>query len=173
MGRPVSKKSPTKTPDKPQHIAEGHDKVASVVRIEDIYLSGCNSERRTDNLPEDLKLQDRHEIIVIEEKPVTKTFYVKHCFGIRGITLDQESEAEVHFLIEAEFYLTYHLAKRRGVKKADIESFAHINSGVHAWPYWREFVQTQSSRMGLPSVMVGILPPRKALANLVKERNEK
>ena len=46
-----------------------------------------------------------------------------------------------------------------------------INPISHAWPYWREFVQSMSSRMGFPALTVPLLEivPEKSR----DERNEK
>lgn len=41
---------------------------------------------------------------------------------------------------------------------ADVKAFADFNSTFNAWPYWREFVQSMTARMGLPSVIIPVLP---------------
>ena len=45
-----------------------------------------------------------------------------------------------------------------------------INPISHAWPYWREFVQSMSSRMGFPALTVPLLEivPKKAAAKEIK-----
>jgi len=44
------------------------------------------------------------------------------------------------------------------VASADVVAFATFNATFNAWPYWREFVQSMTSRMGLPSVVIPVLP---------------
>jgi len=64
----------------------------------------------------------------------------------------------------------------------EIDSFAKINGIYHAWPYWREFVQSSTARAGLPGltlhpiqaaeavVMAGLAPqpPAASKAKAVK-----
>ena len=35
-----------------------------------------------------------------------------------------------------------------------LELFAQANGTFNLWPYWREFVQSTSTRMGLPALTV-------------------
>ena len=46
-----------------------------------------------------------------------------------------------------------------------------VNPISHAWPYWREFVQSMSSRMGFPALTVPLLEivPKKAAAKEVEK----
>jgi hypothetical protein len=44
------------------------------------------------------------------------------------------------------------------VDAADVVAFANFNATFNAWPYWREFVQSMTGRMGLPSVVIPVLP---------------
>ena len=155
----------------PTYTTEGLDKVARNIGIEGIHLFACSCVRKQGNLPNDLEIQEKYDIAVIEEKPVTKTFFVDHHLGIRGVIPKQDGEADVWFHIEATFRLTYLLSKRRGfITKSDVESFAYINSVVHVWPYWRQFVQTRSTEMGLPTFLLGILPPRQTLTSLIETK---
>lgn len=40
----------------------------------------------------------------------------------------------------------------------DVVAFANFNATFNAWPYWREFVQSMTGRMGLPGVIIPVLP---------------
>ena len=40
-----------------------------------------------------------------------------------------------------------------------IEAFANTDAVYHAWPYWREFVQSSMARMGLPPIMIPLFRP--------------
>ena len=44
------------------------------------------------------------------------------------------------------------------VKSTDIHAFSDFNATFNAWPYWREFVQSMTGRMGLPTVIIPVLP---------------
>jgi hypothetical protein len=53
-----------------------------------------------------------------------------------------------------------------------LEYFRTINPISNAWPYWREFVQSMSSRMGFPALTVPLLEivPKKAAAKKAKSQ---
>ena len=53
-----------------------------------------------------------------------------------------------------------------------VEHFMTINPISHAWPYWREFVQSMSSRMGFPALTVPLLEirPKKAATKETKRQ---
>ena len=50
------------------------------------------------------------------------------------------------------------------------EHFMTVNPISHAWPYWREFVQSMSARMGFPALTVPLLEivPKKSVAEKAK-----
>lgn len=65
-------------------------------------------------------------------------------------------------VIEAELELIYTLRDGPELSEHDVEQFAHANGTLHAWPYWREFAQSSSQRLGVPPLLVGVfkLPSR-------------
>lgn len=56
---------------------------------------------------------------------------------------------------DAIFTLRYKVAGR--LSKAEANAFARHNAVFNAWPYWRELVQSQAVRMGLPPLTVPLL----------------
>lgn len=59
--------------------------------------------------------------------------------------------------IEASFCTSYVLKQIEEFNSADIEHFAKINPIYNAWAYWREFVQSMTTRMGFPALTVPLL----------------
>ena len=162
---PGKRKRPNITP-------EGHDKVASVARLINIYQIQCDAQRVSQDIGDNFRVQNRHKIEVIEEEPLGLEFIVSHNFGVRGIKAEPEGSTEVLFQIEANYHVSYELKteRRRGITKSDVASYAEINSIVHVWPFWREFVHNQTSRMNLPVILLNVKTPHKSLAKLIKER---
>ncbi len=89
-----------------------------------------------------------------------------------SITLEvqQRGAPPLHRLtVKATIELGYKLTAKFGAEELD--AFARINGIYHAWPYWREFVQSSTTRSGLPPltlhpiqapdamVMAGFPPP--------------
>ncbi len=58
----------------------------------------------------------------------------------------------------AAFELSYDLESSEGLRYADLQEFASVNSVFNAWPYWRELVDSTTRRMGLTTpLVVGVL----------------
>ncbi|MEN6308987.1 MAG: hypothetical protein ABFD91_14660 [Anaerohalosphaeraceae bacterium] len=58
--------------------------------------------------------------------------------------------------ITASFLLVYKLQDFSGLTDESYRSFAEINAVFNAWPYWREYVQNITVRMGLPSLTIPV-----------------
>ena len=104
--------------------------------------------------------------------------------NFRVAAFSDKEPSKLVMKIEASFCTSY-------VKKPDIfmpmedddslltyaEYFGTINPISNAWPYWREFVQSMSSRMGYPALTVPMLeivlkqtPTKKAKSQPVKKQ---
>ncbi len=60
------------------------------------------------------------------------------------------------------FLLQYRVPEDRqdlagALDREAVGAFAHFNSAFNAWPYWREYVQSMTQRLGLPPVTIPIL----------------
>ena len=154
---------------------EGVDRVAKLVDLIDITLleTACLREL-IDPLTDDYLVQEMFWVDVVESKPVSKRFYAVYHLGVRGIPEEESQNDSLEdlkefFRIEATYRLTYDLKKRKGIiTKHDVLSFVQVNSIIHIWPYWREFVNCQALRMGLPSLTLPIKAPKRELAELIK-----
>jgi hypothetical protein len=58
--------------------------------------------------------------------------------------------------IEATFLLTYQVEGSDPLDPAHAEAFARVNGIYNAWPYWREYVQSVTSRMGFPGLTLPV-----------------
>lgn len=65
---------------------------------------------------------------------------------------DTSESTEEPLRIEATFLLQYRLASTAGLRKENVEAFGELNGVFNVWPYWREYVQSMTTRMGLPSL---------------------
>ena len=63
--------------------------------------------------------------------------------------------------IVAMFMLQYRLSSFEGLTKANFNAFGEMNGLYNAWPYWREFVQATTVRMGLPPFTIPVYRPVK------------
>lgn len=90
--------------------------------------------------------------------------------GVRlvdGYAEEDTVEQTVHFEINARFAASYYL--KDGLDDKALQEFANYNVGYHVWPYWREYVQSTCSRVGLPPIPVPLykipLPASKSPAS--------
>lgn len=67
---------------------------------------------------------------------------------------DDDDDRSPAVLIDAAFELSYSLESTDGIDDDDLDHFAFVNSTLHAWPYWREFAHSMSTRMGLSPLVV-------------------
>jgi hypothetical protein len=68
---------------------------------------------------------------------------------------DFDAENPPDIAIEAVFDLIYEADTWEGISGADVQQFALANGTHNAWPYWREYAQTTSVRLGLEPYVVG------------------
>lgn len=72
--------------------------------------------------------------------------------------LDDQAGSEL-LRIEAIFMLLYHMPSFEGLLKSNLDAFGEMNGVFNVWPYWREFVQSTTLRMGLPALTVPVYRP--------------
>ena len=76
-------------------------------------------------------------------------------FTMNGVPEDS-GKREKSFSIEATLLLLYKIGTFEGIEKDNLEAFGEINGVYNAWPYWREFVQSAITRMGLPKLTIPV-----------------
>lgn len=83
-------------------------------------------------------------------------------FRIVGNHADSELPEGVNALnLEAMFALLYDFESLGGVSNQQLQEFGQRNALFNVWPYWREFVQTMTTRMGMPPLKVPLMRPGK------------
>jgi hypothetical protein len=89
-----------------------------------------------------------------ESKTIYRYNYIYNV-GIRCTDKSVESEeveVKVHFEIKAKFKVTY--ISEIELDQECASEFAQYNVGHTVWPYWREYVQSSCSRLGISNVDV-------------------
>lgn len=129
------------------------------IRQSNISLSdGCNSFNFNDFKKKNQSFRTVKRIEAIElvdetEKANNRLFYSFHySVGTRFIDNSEDTSDDPLFIIEADFEAIY-LSKKE-LSKEELEEFAKQNVGFNVWPFWREYVQSTCSRMGITSVKV-------------------
>lgn len=65
---------------------------------------------------------------------------------------EETVEPDIKALIEAEFVAEYWFTA--DLPNECLDAFAQKNASYHVWPYWREYLMSQSERLRLPKVML-------------------
>jgi hypothetical protein len=65
-----------------------------------------------------------------------------------------KTRRDCDIVIEADFVLIYAVGTLEGITQKNLDVFGQINGVFNAWPYWREFVQSTTTRMGLPPLTI-------------------
>lgn len=78
------------------------------------------------------------------------------------ISYDSDETKDSAITVFASFSVGYSIVKAFPNKDA-LEKFLQENAILNIWPYWREFVQSMTTRMGLPSFSVPLIYADKIL----------
>lgn len=98
--------------------------------------------------------------------PESNVLVVVPQFIINGYLDEKKDEAD--FNINATFVLIYRIDSWDGLESSNFDAFANSNGVYNAWPYWREYVQNITSRMGLPPLTIPVF----RLSNPSPERKQ-
>ena len=150
-----------------QPSPEGAAKVRERVHLVDVnlietaaFVSPEASNYYSDTSANKIIAETLQQVEVKESKPVGKTFWVVCHFGLRDMMPDDLNEEKFSlFQLTASFEITYSLRSRKGINKKNVSSFAVLNGPYNAWSYWREFLQNMTMRMGVPPVILDLMPP--------------
>lgn len=129
------------------------------LQIEDVFLRWTHSECTDQFLPkyEDvsaLLVQQMHIVrkaSIFETADRARLLHVQILLGTRWVVpAPEDSEPVVKACVEAEFVAEYKVNAE--IPENCINEFAEKNASYHVWPYWREYLATQSERLRLPRV---------------------
>ncbi len=106
-----------------------------------------------------LNLKNESEVRPVAER--TASFIVR--LTVRGQPADLPANAEAPALqVSGSFALSYQLKPGYEPKADEMDAFKDGNAVFNCWPYFREFVQSMCSRMGLqiaPVPLLRLVPP--------------
>lgn len=137
-------------------------KAIEILRIHDVYLHNSISQcvngfdPKYDQNLDKLITQTKHGVKQSHLAKVEDNLSLVRVFIEVGVRLiDPEIEQEdksVKAFIEAEFIAEYTFDK--DLEQECIDEYALKNASYHVWPYWREFLMSQCTRMYLPRLVL-------------------
>ena len=157
-------------------------RVAQRYVLQEIYLVDAKISRDPLTVsPETLSLQ--HKCSTNVHTPFDAEKYIFLC-NFRVAAFDGKEPHKLIMKIDASFCTSY-VEKSQPeplIPEDDADSLLEyaehiitINPISHAWPYWREFVQSMSARMGFPALTVPLLEiaPKKTATKRSKSQPAK
>jgi hypothetical protein len=85
------------------------------------------------------------------------------------VHVSESEKSEDLVSIRAVFEILYQLPEGLAVGNDELEAFARSNGVFNAWPYFREFVQSMATRMGLPPILLPLFRLRAPDAGAARE----
>lgn len=135
-------------------------RVSKHVEVRDVQCERFEAELHRGVVgAQDLRFTHKHKTQVEDLEGDMVAFSVRFV-GFVEIETKLESEGldwEGLATLKAEFHLTYQLAPKASRDLSDLNEFGRGNVLSTAWPYWREYVMTSLSRLGLPAYTIPVL----------------
>lgn len=138
------------------------ERVVASVQIEDVRLRAGSFRRRVSSPAEVGKVEVEISHAAHAEALPGKSAFLVVFTGkvalrpVEGATKEPALEAEV------EIELRYAYPEGLDFRPDELEPFANLNGVFNAWPYFREFLQNATTRMGLPPFVLPVFRIRKA-----------
>jgi hypothetical protein len=107
-------------------------------------------------------------IEVVESSPLQHTFDATTAVNRESGTIDVRASLTVmvadFFRMEAEYLLNYKVRKDIPIPDEVASAFGKMNGIHNVWPYWREYVQSVSTRAGMPPITLPLMTGASMLA---------
>jgi preprotein translocase subunit SecB len=129
--------------------------VVKQVQIDDLYLSRSTIQRNEEQkeVPTEVDIGYRFKVESAIDREA-KRINVVVILTISGKSEDQKGQI---FEIQSAFSISYSLRSTEGIEEVNVNAFGKMNAVHNVWPFWREYVQSSLSRMGLPTVTLPVL----------------
>ncbi|MBD3587434.1 preprotein translocase subunit SecB [Salinimonas sp. HHU 13199] len=145
--------------------------------IQDIYLRNSNTivtdsfEPKYHEKQDSFGLQFKHlvekaEVLELESDQGVQQNLLRVFLDVGFRLVDSEapseegSEEEFYVQVEAQYVAEYTMKSE--LSKRAIDEFALENVSYHVWPFWREYISSQCTRINLPKI---ILPTKQLASN--------
>lgn len=140
----------------------------AAVQIEDIRLTEATVRTKISS-PKDVDEVD----LVLDTSAIVKEHHPPEPFVVLA-TIDaklvpRRTPESAAVSIKAGFELRYSLPPDLRVSRRDLNTFARINSVFNVWPYWREFIQSMTTRMHLPPLVLPVFRVREAAKRISRK----
>lgn len=153
----MSKKRATRHPKVVPPMPSAPPAISAPYHLADLFLSDASVSRpgvKEGAPPQHLTVTLEFGGGGVPDKPDHLAFIVKHNAEAR-----YDLAGEPAIKIQANFVILYKFPVpfEGEIPQDVVKEFGEKQAVMHAWPYWREFVQSATSRMGLPILRMPLL----------------
>lgn len=141
----------------PDALVDLGAQVAERVQIQDVHLVETRARRGSVRKGQPLHLQFSVDVKTQVEE-ARSLVMVRPLLSLIA-KYDETSDGEEAFRVEALFSLQYKINSAKGLSSTNYDAFGKTNGLYNAWPFWREYVQAMTARLGLPALTIPVLPP--------------
>ena len=99
-----------------------------------------------------------------------KTLVAHVSFMASGGRADVEDDEL--FKVEAAFVASYAFSDDEPIAPEAVDAFAKLNGVFNCWPFWREYLQSSTVRMGLPPLTLPLITAASIDESFRKQRDE-
>ena len=89
-----------------------------------------------------------------QSEPEKKKIFVNARFEVSS---DADPGEKKLLSIQAVFVVSYDIDSLDGLEPENLDAFGRMNGVYNLWPYWREYVQSTTSRLGFPPLTLPVL----------------
>ena len=131
--------------------------VSDRVEIQNVHLLETRAKRGRirDKMPGSLQFS----VQVLTKVNQTKSMLAVQPRLTLVAKYDDAEDGDEALRIEASYSLAYALKSAEGLTSDHFDAFGGTNGLYNAWPFWREYVQATTARLGLPALTIPVLPP--------------
>lgn len=147
-------RSENESPANPLELATP---VSAKVQIERVYLVSSTFKREVEFTAEPGRYRVSLNVSGVTHRidPIKGGLAVLPSFSLVASGKDDTSPQTL-LSIDASFVLEYKVDGINDFSQDQLEAFSWTNGVYNAWPYWREYVQNTSCRMGLPQIVIPV-----------------
>lgn len=135
-------------------VAEKAKPVSERVQILEIRLLESRSEQKRFEEEASKRIMQTIQVETHLDQKHSKLVVFPHFMLL--VKRHDASPEDIFVRIEARFAITYSIDPQEGLTQDNYDAFGERNGVYNAWPYWREFVQSTTVRMGLPPLTLPV-----------------
>jgi hypothetical protein len=139
--------------------------VGRLVDLESVVVRSADLDATFDpvNLPDQLTLESEYRstysLDTFPDGRKRVNVIIEFKFQCSSPEAEDGEPGEPALTLTSTFLLVYALNADVDIEAECFTHFANLNGAYNAWPYWREFVQSATTRAGLPGVIVPLFRP--------------